>query len=150
MISLELAGKVTEQKLATLHPATRNKVLAWLGECSAEGLLIYVYEGFRSCERQSQLYAQGRTTKGRIVTKAGPGQSMHQYGLAVDFVPLKPHAKAAGQYEAAWNSESQYNQAHAIAAKHGLRRLSWETPHLEDSSFANWKAARAQFGDPCR
>jgi peptidoglycan L-alanyl-D-glutamate endopeptidase CwlK len=39
-------------------------------------------------DEQAALYAQGRTTPGRIVTNAKPGQSAHNYGLAIDIVPL--------------------------------------------------------------
>lgn len=151
-LPLATARQITEEKLRTLRPETLAKARAWLADCEAAGLLIYIYEGHRTCQRQAELYAQGRTTKGPKVTKAGAGQSMHQYKLAFDFVPLIP-SKAAGMFQAAWDTKSEeklYNQAHALAARHGLRRLSWEMPHLEDASFADWKAARAAFGDPCK
>lgn len=146
MITLERAAEITASKLRDLRPGTLAKVQAWLDDCAAAGLKIYVYEGYRTPERQAELYAQGRTTKGRKVTNAGPWQSMHQYRLAIDFVPLKPHAKANGLYEAAWNDNKSYALAHKFAAKRGLRKLSWETPHLEDASFANWRAAKEAFG----
>jgi peptidoglycan LD-endopeptidase CwlK len=34
------------------------------------------------------LYAQGRTEPGHIVTDAPPGESAHNYGLALDIVPM--------------------------------------------------------------
>jgi peptidoglycan L-alanyl-D-glutamate endopeptidase CwlK len=43
-------------------------------------------EGYRSFAEQERLYAQGRTTPGQIVTNARGGESLHQYGCAVDFV----------------------------------------------------------------
>lgn len=152
MIPLATARQITEEKLLTLREPFRARVRAWLADCEAAGLLIYIYEGFRTCKRQAELWAQGRTKKGPKVTNAGPGQSMHQYRVAADFVPLVP-AKAAGMYDAVWDKPGEaklYEQAHKLAAKHKLRRLSWETPHLEDATFANWQAARAAFGDPCK
>lgn len=146
MISLEKAKQITATKLATLRPGTKAKVAAWLDDCQAAGLQIYVYEGLRSPERQAELYAQGRTTRGKKVTNAGPWQSMHQYGLAVDFVPLKPHAKAAGMFDAAWDDEKAYAKAHALAVKRGLRKISWETPHLEDAGYRDWQHAKEAFG----
>lgn len=146
-LPLATARQITEEKLKTLRPETQRKARAWLAACEAAGLLIYIYEGHRTCARQAELFKRGPK-----VTKAGPGQSMHQYKLAFDFVPLVP-AKAAGMFQAVWDlpSENQlYARAHALAAKHGLRRLTWETPHLEDASFKNWQAARAAFGDPCK
>ncbi len=147
MISLVNAGGITARELLELRESTRNKVLAWLAACKAAGLPpIYIYEAHRTPERQAELYAQGRTRKGRRVTNAGPWQSMHQYRLAIDFVPLKPHAKAPGMYEADWGNARIYARAQAIAAEHGLRHLSWETPHLEDADFRDWRHAQQVFG----
>lgn len=152
MIPLPTARQITESKLATLREPFRARVRAWLADCEAAGLLIYIYEGHRTCQRQAELHAQGRSKKGPKVTNAGPGQSMHQYRLALDFVPLIP-AKADGMYDAAWGKPGEtklYNAAHKLAAANGLRRLSWETPHLEDATFKDWQAARSTFGDPCK
>lgn len=149
MISLAKANAISTEKIATLRPEFARKVLAWLAECTRAGLKIYIYEGFRSCARQKELFAIGRTVKGTKVTNAGPGESMHQYGEAIDFVTLKPAPKAADMFEADWDNEKAYAQAHAIAAKHGLRKISWETPHLENARLANWQAARKKYGNPC-
>lgn len=50
-----------------------------------DGLCVSVFETLRSDERQEQLYRQGRSMPGPIVTKARAGSSWHNYGLAVDF-----------------------------------------------------------------
>lgn len=146
-LPLATARQITEEKLKTLRPETQRKTRAWLAACEAAGLLIYIYEGHRTCQRQAELFK-----KGPKVTKAAPGQSMHQYRLAYDFVPLVP-AKAAGMYQAAWGHKDEsklYAQAHKLATRHKLRSLTWETPHLEDATFPNWQSARAAFGDPCK
>jgi len=146
VISLSKAKEITAAKLASLRPTTRAKVAAWLDDCQAAGLNIYVYEGHRTPERQAELYAQGITKLGQKVTNAGPWQSMHQYKLAVDFVPLKAHAKADGMFEADWANNKAYAKAHALAAKRGLRKISWETPHLEDAAYRDWQHAKQVFG----
>lgn len=46
---------------------------------------LYVADGWRSRERQAQLWAQGRTLAGPVVTMARPGESPHERGAAVDF-----------------------------------------------------------------
>lgn len=48
---------------------------------------IVVY-GARTVETQEQLYAQGRTTRGRIVTNARAEQSAHCWGAACDIALL--------------------------------------------------------------
>ena len=141
MISLTAAYAITAEKVKTLAPAFRKRAEAWLNECREAGLQPYIYEGLRTSKRQDELYAIGRTiNRGKPkVTNAKGGQSMHQYGLAFDFVPLTP-SKASGMHEADW-SDKAYKPYHDIAAKHGLRRLSWETPHLEDATVKDWRAA---------
>src|SRR6478736_6775474 len=44
---------------------------------------------FRSFNAQANLYAQGRTKPGRIVTYAKAGTSYHNYGLAADLCDLE-------------------------------------------------------------
>lgn len=48
------------------------------------GLSAHIFEGWRSPQRQNQLYDQGRTKPGKIVTNRQAWESIHQYGLAVD------------------------------------------------------------------
>lgn len=45
---------------------------------------VFLVEGYRSHERQKDLYDQGRILPGKIVTQSKPGDSWHQYGLAID------------------------------------------------------------------
>lgn len=87
-------------------------------------------QGARNFAAQQQTYDQGRTAPGAIVTKARPGDSYHQYGLAFDVVPLA--------YENAkdWNpSGSLWEQIGAIGEGLGLtwggRWLSPDAPHFE-------------------
>jgi peptidoglycan L-alanyl-D-glutamate endopeptidase CwlK len=57
--------------------------------CTAEGIDVLITCTYRSAQEQDELYAQGRTKPGRIVTKARGGQSYHQYRVAYDVVPLR-------------------------------------------------------------
>jgi hypothetical protein len=50
------------------------------------GYTLRITAGFRSLAQQQQIYDQGRTTPGPIVTEAAPYQSIHNYGFAVDVV----------------------------------------------------------------
>lgn len=54
---------------------------------SEAGIPVRIVSGFRSIPEQEQIYAKGRTEPGPIVTKAPPGSSYHNYGLAFDIVP---------------------------------------------------------------
>ncbi|GFR56209.1 peptidase M15 [Bacillus sp. CN2] len=54
-----------------------------------KGITVVITEGFRSIEEQNELYRQGRSKKGNIVTYAKGGESYHNYGLAIDFALQK-------------------------------------------------------------
>ena len=54
--------------------------------CDEADLSIRITEGHRTNKRQQELYEQGRTTPGSIVTNAKAGQSIHNYRCAFDVV----------------------------------------------------------------
>lgn len=64
-----------------IHPELAKKVNILLDEAHKQGLEVMVFEGFRSVDRQNQLY-DGQ----RGVTQVTGGNSYHNYGLAVDIV----------------------------------------------------------------
>ncbi|MBO4548521.1 MAG: M15 family metallopeptidase, partial [Abditibacteriota bacterium] len=51
-----------------LRPGAREACECFLKECQASGLDIFITETYRSQERQNELYAQGRTKPGKVVT----------------------------------------------------------------------------------
>ena len=125
---------MASRELADLHPAFRVKAEAWLQDCMDAGLDILVYCTLRTMDEQADLYAKGRTVPGNIVTYAKPGQSAHNFGLALDFVPLvdgKP----------AWSpGSSDYSKAIELAEARGMasgarftRFKDW--PHLEEPAW---------------
>ena len=82
--------------------------------------------GFRSIPEQARLYAQGRTVPGPIVTKAPPGLSFHNYGLATDWdYFVDGDYKALPANDVLW--EDYFDACDTI----GLRCLHWEKPHNE-------------------
>lgn len=78
--------------LTDLRPEIRPQVDAFLDACAQEGIDVLVTCTLRSNADQAALYAKGRTVApiGRrfVVTDAPPGQSAHNYGLAIDVVPM--------------------------------------------------------------
>lgn len=57
--------------------------------CKLAGIDLLITCTYRSPADQNSLYAQGRTAPGHIVTNAKAGQSLHQYQVAFDCVPLR-------------------------------------------------------------
>lgn len=113
--------------LNLLYPPFRELLDKGLAEAHAAGLWGYVFEGYRSIERQAFLYAQGRTTPGPKITWARPGESLHGYGLAVDIVFDKEPLKAGitwtweGGYADA--NGDNYDKIAAILKRQGLEWL---------------------------
>ncbi|MBM7579582.1 M15 family metallopeptidase [Jeotgalibacillus terrae] len=68
-----------------LHPIVEEKQDELVQKSSEEGINIVITDGFRSFEEQDEIFAQGRTRDGNIVSYAEGGESYHNYGLAIDF-----------------------------------------------------------------
>lgn len=76
----------TDFLLLTLDKDVRKKVIRFLSAAKRQGIELRVISAYRSCNEQDRLYAQGRTTPGKIVTNAKCGKSAHNYRRAVDVV----------------------------------------------------------------
>ena len=124
------------RSLDDLRPEIRIMVDPWLADCAASDIDVLVTCTLRTNEDQAVLYAQGRTTPGRIVTNARPGQSAHNYGLALDVVPLV-HGKPD------WSGNSPvWQEMAALGQAHGLQWLGAPgSPFIEQAHFQHpdWK-----------
>lgn len=80
---------MASRSLDDLSPDVRKLAGVALSNCQASGLFVLVTCTGRTSAEQGELYAQGRTTAGAIVTWAKPGQSLHEKGRALDVVPLR-------------------------------------------------------------
>jgi hypothetical protein len=128
----------------------KKRIHDWFDACVANNLVPYIYEGIRSSYRQNDLYKIGRRgAEGeKIVTNAKGGQSFHQYGLAIDWVPLIRHPKAADMYQTAWGTPMEnelFRKGQMIAERFKLRRLTFEDEHLEDARFKDWHELAEKF-----
>lgn len=80
----------SDRRIATLHPSIRAKAKEFIIRAEQElGIKLRVTSALRTFEEQEQLYAQGRTKPGKVVTNARAGRSLHNYGLALDVVEIK-------------------------------------------------------------
>ena len=80
--------KKSQRIIETLHPDIRQYAVNFLNSAEGSGIRLRITSGFRSYDEQTELYNQGRTTRGTIVTKAKAGESYHNFGLAMDVVPI--------------------------------------------------------------
>ena len=79
---------INSRDLNDLLPEVKRRVENFIKACQHSGIDLLVTSTYRDNESQDALYAQGRTTEGRIVTNAKGGESFHNYRCAVDVVPL--------------------------------------------------------------
>lgn len=124
------------RELDKLQPVFREKVDAFLKECD----WIFITESWRSQERQDDLYAQGRTKPGEIVTWTTT--SNHTQGLAID-IAFNGEVLYPSDFE-------QWRMVANIAKKYGI---DWgydlwgtDKPHFQDNGeeedpfekYVNW------------
>ena len=120
---------INSRSLDELLPEVRARVDKLIEACKAAGIDLLVTSTYRDNESQDALYAQGRTTPGKIVTKAKAGQSFHNYRCAIDVVPLlngKP----------VWNDTMLWSQIGGLGVQAGLEWAgNWTTfkeyPHFQ-------------------
>lgn len=128
--TIENLGSLNKKAAAKFEPFI-IQVEAFL---SPKGVTVEVISGLRSWAAQAALYAQGRTKPGRIVTKARPGSSWHNYGLAIDLGLFK-----SGVYldeKKPSEADKLYAEIGKIAAAHGIEWAgNWKTftesPHFQ-------------------
>ena len=121
--------KYTNQRIAKLHPNIRQAVYSAILDLQAQGIKARVASGLRTFAEQAALFIQRP-----IVTKANSGQSMHNYGLAVDV------------YEVINGKLDERNRSKITAAfkKQGFEAgADWtsfkDTPHYQKSYGNSWQ-----------
>lgn len=125
-----------------MHPVVKETVIELIRRCYAEGIYIFITDGYRSYTEQAAIYGQGRKSyvyNGKdygqpgknVVSNAKPGYSNHNFGVAVDFVLTNKEGTAAY-----WTVDSKWRRAAQIAKS---LKMDWggdwksfpDYPHLE-------------------
>lgn len=114
-------------RLAGLHPQWRAYIEVLLRYYDAAGWepLIPPDGGLRSWADQARIVRSNPAA-----TRAGPGQSPHNYGLAVDITSRR-----------GWESR-EAKQIHAVARSLGLTIGTWDLPHHQVPNWRQYVAAR--------
>lgn len=117
--------------LTKLKPYVKLLTERLIAECKKQGINILITCGYRSIDEQNKLYAQGRTTKGQIVTNAKGGDSMHNYAMAIDFVPLV-------NGKADWNNIELFKKIGHIGLKVGFDSYGGDWKSFKDYPHLQW------------
>ena len=154
--------KITIDRIATLHPKIREKVLDAYTHINnnllGKGVRLRFAYTSRSIQEQDELYAQGRTklfdNNGKrlgIVTKAKGGQSIHNYHLAWDIVLLLDKDNNGTFESASWDSKVDFDKDgtadwdevvryfKSIGAVWGGDWKFTDKPHFEITFDKTWK-----------
>lgn len=161
--------QLTLQRIQTLHPKIRKKVLDAYTHINQKLLgkgvrLRFVYTT-RTFEEQNVLYAQGRTklfdSKGNRlgkVTNAKGGQSIHNYSLAWDIVLLLDKNNDGVFESVAWDTVIDFDKDgkadwmeavdyfKSIGAVWGGDWKSFkDAPHFEITFGHTWRTLKAKY-----
>lgn len=123
-----MKDKYTKERILLLHPKAISVFQSFINAVETELFItLRITNGFRSFEEQERFYNQptdgiDNDKDGKIdeadecITKAKAGRSYHQYGLAIDIVPIindkidysydySKIAKIAKRYNIVWGGD---------------------------------------------
>lgn len=136
--------KPTENRIAQLHPIVRNEVSKIIDEIN--NLLtgrsqVRISQGLRTFAEQDALFKQKPK-----VTDAKGGQSIHNYGFAVDIVLIIDGKAASWDTHTDWDGDkvADWDECVKVFAKYGWNwGGNWSSfkdmPHFDKIGYSNWR-----------
>lgn len=116
---------VNQRDLSNLHPKVAAKAEEFINKANQlvnpRGYQIKVISTLRNINEQREIYAQGRTKPGKIVSNAVPGRSCHNWGVAFDVGVFQDKIYCdGGNREQAATAEKIHKEISVIAKQLGL------------------------------
>ena len=131
--------------ITLLHPDLQKIIPLFLAECKSKGLIVKTTDGLRTKKQQNDLYAQGRSEDGNIVTWVKYPDSSHNWGLAFDFC----RNDGKGAYD---DSDGFFSKVGKIGKQFGLFwGGDWtpqDKPHFELRKFGTIKELKEKYKTP--
>jgi peptidoglycan L-alanyl-D-glutamate endopeptidase CwlK len=144
--------KITASRIAKLHPSVREEVTSIVNEINQKltgKAQFRITQGLRTFAEQDFLFA-----KRPKVTNAKGGQSVHNYGFAVDGVLIIDGKVASWDFKKDFDGDSvaDWDECVKVFAKYGW---SWggnwnnfkDFPHFDKIGFNNWRILAAKKRD---
>lgn len=132
-----------------LHPKVREAARAAFIETNQAltGRAQFIITStLRTFQEQQAIYDQGRTKPGKKVTNAKPGQSNHNFGVALDGAMLVDGKILDWDFKKDWDGDKQsdWMEAVLIHKKHGFKwGGDWvsfkDLPHFEMTFGKEWR-----------
>jgi peptidoglycan LD-endopeptidase CwlK len=140
----------SEKVIATLLPEVQPYARALVRKAAAARITIKVISGLRTYEKQNDLYAQGRTKPGKIVTNARGGYSNHNFGIAFDigvfegskYLDESPKYKAVGPMGTDLGLEWGGNWKSIQDEPHFQLRPTWAADSSESDMLAELRSRK--------
>lgn len=135
-----------DRDITRLHPAIRGKVKKIQAQLKKENIPLEVFEAFRTPQRQGVL-----AKKRPRVTWVKSWGSIHQYGLAVDFVIRK--SNGGWSWDDSDGKREYWLRMHEIALENGMRPLRnkkgdlMELPHIQMTGISSSELSRGIYPD---
>lgn len=139
----------TQERISKLHPSIRDEVFNIIQACNnalTGKAKLRITQGLRTFEEQEALYAKGRIVSGKKVTNAKAGQSIHNYGFAVDICLIIDNKIASWNTVKDWDNDTiaDWYECVKIFAKFGWDwGGNWKNfkdlPHFEKKGYNNWR-----------
>jgi len=137
-VTLESQLVRTRRNLQTLDPRFRPLAEAFIVRVEQRtGERVLVHQARRTWPEQAVLFAQGRTTPGKKVTNAEPGESYHNYGLAFDYCFL--NSDGSPNWNVPWEMAAQL--ALPLGLDPGALWPHQDLPHI-GLVVAHWSALK--------
>jgi hypothetical protein len=95
--------------LDALHPYFKEKIIKLLSMCAQKGIDLAIVETFRTHSKQDEYRSMGKA-----YTRSSGGRSKHQYGLAIDVVPMV-------KGEPQWDNKNLWKKVGIIGEQLGLK-----------------------------
>lgn len=164
-----MVDQLTLQRIQLLHPKVRAEVdhiyrAQIVPALTGRAICRFAYT-LRTFQEQDALFAQGRTrlfdengNRLGVVTNASGGQSIHNYGLALDIVLIVDTNKDKKPDTAVWNTVADYDGdrvADWMEVTNILKRNGWEwggdwkrfkdAPHFEKNFGYTWRQLKSKY-----
>lgn len=129
--------------ITLLHPELQAIIPKFLKACKDKGLNVKITDTLRTKEEQNKLYAQGRTTPGKVVTWVDYPYSNHNWGTAFDIC----RNDGKGAYN---DSDNWFAKVGQVGKSFGLEwGGDWkqkDKPHFELTTFGTTNQLVKKYG----
>ena len=132
--------------ITLLHPEVQAIIPKFLDECKKQGLIVKVTDTVRTKQEQNDLYAQGRTEPGNIVTWVKYPYSNHNWGMAFDVC----RNDGKGAYN---DSDGWFKKVGQVGKSFGLEwggdwKGTPDKPHFELTKYGDTNTLAKKYGTP--